>query len=66
MTESMNTILKVTSAESSFSNRLAAKHNLIIADMMDTALEESQHLDIDLTLTWCINPKNSPANVYGF
>ena len=40
MTESMNTILKVTSAESSFSNRLVAKHNLIIADMMDTALEE--------------------------
>ena len=34
--------------------------------MMDTALEKSQHLDIDLTLTWCINAKNSPANVYGF
>ena len=52
--------------ESPFSNKLGERHNLIIADMMDKVLEESKHLDVDLTLAWCLNGKNSQANVHGF
>ena len=33
---------------------------------MDKVLEESQHFDMNLTLTWCLNAKNSLANVHGF
>ena len=29
-------------------------------------MEESRHLNMDLTLTWCLNAKNSPANMYVF
>ena len=34
--------------------------------MMDKVLNESQHLDMDLTLVWCLNARNSLANVHGF
>ena len=66
MAESMNNTVKVTAAESPFSNGLVERHNFIIADMMDKVLEEAQHLDMDLTLAWCLNAKNSLANVHGF
>ena len=64
--ESMNITVKVTTAESPFSNGLAERHNFIIADMMDKVKEESQHLGMYLTLAWCPNAKNSIANVHGF
>ena len=66
MAECMNVTVKVTAAQSPFSNGLVARHNSIITDMMDKVLEESHHLDMDLTLTWCLNAKNSLANVHGF
>ena len=50
MAKSINITVKVTAAESQFSNGLVERHNSIIADMMDNVLEKSQHLDIDLTL----------------
>ena len=34
--------------------------------MMGKVFEESQHLDINLTLAWCLNAKNSLENVHGF
>ena len=66
MAESVNIKVKVTAAEPPFSNELVERHNFIIADMMDKVLEESQHLDMGLTLTRCLNAKNSLANVNGF
>ena len=33
---------------------------------MEKVLEESQHFDMDLTLAWCLNAKNSLANVHCF
>ena len=48
MAESMNITVKVTTAESPFSNGLVERHNFIIADMMDKVFEESQHLDMVL------------------
>ena len=70
MIESMNITVKVTMSpfRNSLleSNSLLERHNLIIADMIDKVLEESKHLDMDLTLAWCLNAKNSQANVHGF
>ena len=66
MAELMNIMVKVTAAESPFSNGLVERHNLIIADMMDKVLEDPQNINIDLALAWCINAKNSLANVHGF
>ena len=64
MIESMNITVKVTM--SPFRKGILERHNLIIADMIDKVLEESKHLDMDLTLAWCLNAKNSQANVHGF
>ena len=41
------------------------RHNLVIADMLDRFLEES-NIDISLALSWCVNTENSLANVHGF
>ena len=65
MAESMYIVFKVTAAESPFSNGLVERHNIIIADMMEKVLGES-HLNIDLTLAWCLNAKNPLAKVHGF
>ena len=62
----MNITVKVTAAESPFSNGLVERYNFIIADMMDKVLEEVQHLDVDLTLAWCLNAKNSLVKVHDF
>ena len=37
-----------------------------MSDMMDKILEESQHLDMDLTLACCLDDKNSLANDHDF
>ena len=66
MAKSINITVKVTAAESQFSNGLVERHNFMIADMMDNVLEKSQHLDMDLTLAWCLNAKNWLANLHGF
>ena len=66
MAESMNISVKVTAAESAFSNGLAERHNFITTDMMDKVLKELQHLDMDLILAWYLNAKNSIANVHDF
>ena len=38
---------------------------MIIANMLDKILEDQQ-LDLDITLPWCLNAKNSLANIHGF
>ena len=54
--------LKLTAAEAPFSNGLVKTHNLIIADILDKVLEES---NIDINLAWYGN-SNSLAKVHGF
>ena len=39
LAESVNITVKVTAAESPFSNGLAERHNVITADIMDKVLE---------------------------
>ena len=41
MAKSINITVKVTAAESQFSNGLVERHNFMIADMMDNVLEKS-------------------------
>ena len=66
MAEAINITVKVIATEPSFGNGPVERHNFIIADMMGKLLKESRHLDINLTLAWCLNAKNSLVNVHGF
>ena len=65
MCEAMNIIVKKTAAEAPFSNGLTERHNLILSEMLDRTLEDNK-IDLELALAWCINAKNSLANVHGF
>ena len=65
MCESLGIVIKTTAAESSWSNSLVERHHLIIADMLDKVLEETQ-CDLELAVTWCINAKNCLSNIHGF
>ena len=48
--KSINIVFKFTAVEVPFSNGLVGRHNLIIADMLDKVLEES-NIDLNLTLS---------------
>ena len=63
--ESLNVSVKTTGAESPWSNGLVERHNLVISEMLDKVLEDSQ-CDFDIALSWCVNAKNSLQNVHGF
>ena len=63
MCESMNIRVVTTATESPFSNGLIAQHNLVISEMLDKTLEDTG-ADFQLVLAWCVNAKNSLANVH--
>ena len=63
--EKMSISVKNTAGESPWSNGLVERHNLVIAEMMDKVLAESE-CDFDLSLAWCLNAKNSLKNVNGY
>ena len=46
MCKAMTITVKVTAAESPFSNGLVEKHNMIIANMLDKILEDQLDLDM--------------------
>ena len=64
--EYMNITVKKTAVESSFSIGLVERHNFVITDIIDKVLEKSQHLNMDLTLVWCLHAKSSLVNIHGF
>ena len=47
----MNIVFKFTAAEAPFSTCLVERHNMIITDMLDKVLNES-NIDINLALSW--------------
>ena len=51
MWKSMNIVFKFTAAEAPFSTGLVERHNMIITDMLDKVLNES-NIDINLALSW--------------
>ena len=63
--ESMNIRFMLTAAESPFSNGLVERHNLLLSEMLDKTLED-HNTDFEFALAWCVNVKNSLANVHGF
>ena len=47
--KALNITVKVTAAESPFSNGLVERHNMLIANMLDKILEDQQP-DLDIAL----------------
>ena len=54
-----------TAAESPWWNGLVECHNLILSDMLDKILHET-NCDFELALAWAINAKNSLSNNHRF
>ena len=65
LAEQFGITIKTTAAESPWSNGIVERHNLTIANMLDKVLHETD-CNFDMALSWCINAKNSLANVHGF
>ena len=58
-------VFKTTAAEAPWSNELIERHNLVLADMLNKDLDDTQYHP-DLAVSCCINAKNSLHNVHGF
>ena len=65
MAESLVISVKTTAAEAPWSNGLIERHNLVLANMLNKVLDDTQ-CHPDLELSWCINAKNSLHRVHGF
>ena len=65
MCEKLNIRFILTAGESPFSNGLVERHNLVISDMLDKVLDDTD-CGLDIGLAWCINAKNSLQNIHGF
>ena len=65
MTESLDRKVKTTAGESPWSNSLIQWHNLVLAEMLDKVLEDTQ-FHPDLAVLWSINAKNSLHSIHGF
>ena len=63
--ETFNINVKVTAAQSPFSNGPVERHNLIISEMLDKVIEDTK-CNISIALSWCLNAKNSLNNVHEF
>ena len=57
--------MKTTAAESPWSNGLVARHNLVLAEMLDKVIDDTGY-NLKIVLPWCINAKNSLYNIHGF
>ena len=65
MCEKLNIRFILTAGESPFSNGLVERHNLVLSDMLDKVLEDTD-CGIDIAVAWCVNAKNSLYNIHGF
>ena len=65
MVESFSVTLKTTAWESPRNNGLIERHNLLLADMLNKILEDTQ-CHPDLAVSWCINAKNSLHSAHWF
>ena len=63
--EQLGINVKTTAAESPWSNGLIERHNLILADMIDKVIADT-NCSLELAVAWSINAKNSLQNVQGF
>lgn len=51
MTNNLGITVKVTAAESPWSNKLIERYNVVLADMLNKVSDDSQYLP-DLTVPW--------------
>ena len=65
MAESLVISVKTTAAEAPWSNGLIERHYLVLANMLNRVLDDTQ-CHPDLAVSWCINAKNSLHSVHGF
>ena len=65
MCETLGITVKTTAVESSWSNSLVERHNLVLSEVMDKIIDETD-FDISLAVSWCINAKNSLHNMHSF
>ena len=65
MAESLGITVKSMAEECPWSNDLIERHNLVLAEMLDRVLEDTQ-CHPDLAVSWCINAKNSLHSIHGF
>ena len=65
MAERFGITIKTTAAESPWSNGLVERHNQILANMLNKVIDDTK-CGLEIALVWCVNAKNSLANVHGF
>ena len=65
MCETLGITVKTTAAESPWSNGLVEQHNLVLSEMLDKIINETD-CNISLAVSWYVNAKNSLHNVHGF
>lgn len=64
MSDKLGIKIKMTAAESPFSNGLVERHNAVLSDTLYKTLEEISNFD--LALAWAVQAKNSLYNFHGF
>ena len=62
--EALGITVKTTAAESPWSNGLVERHSLVLSEMLDKIIDETD-CDISLAVSWCVNAMNSLHNVHG-
>ena len=62
MAEQLGIDVKITAAESAWSNRVVEKHNFVIGDK----IRADASINYDIAVAWAINAKNSLQNRNGF
>lgn len=62
--DKLNINMKMTAAESPWSNGIVERHNAVLNNTLNKTLEEIE--DFDMALAWAVQAKNSMYNYHGF
>ena len=65
MCETLGITVKTTAAECPWNNGLVERHNLVLSEMVDKIIDETD-CGISLAVSWYVNAKNFLHNVHGF
>ena len=65
MAQNLNIVVRTTSAESPWSNRLNERHNGILAEMVKKT-QENTHCSLETAQAWAISAKNTLHSFHGF
>ena len=65
LAEKFGIVVKTTAGYSPWSNGTVERHNQTLSQMMDKVLDDTS-CDLPTAVAWCVNAKNSLANMSGF